>query len=88
MFQLISEHERFINLTVTVFRIMRHILTRKYEALSLELYKVDRNSTYYIAQLPHLKEAFMRMGKLKDQLMLLKVEEGNAPELLGEVISK
>lgn len=88
MFQLIGEHERFINLTVTVFRIMRHILTRKYEALSLELYKVDRNSTYYIAQLPLLMEAFMRMGKLKDQLMLLKVEEGEAPELLGEVISK
>jgi hypothetical protein len=88
MFQLISEHERFINLTVTVFRIMRHILTRKYEALSLELYKVDRNSTYFIAQLPLMREASKRMDKLKDQLMLLKVEEGKAPELLGEVFSK
>ena len=66
MFQLIGEHDRFINLTVTVFRIMRHILTRKYEALSLELYKLDRDGTYFIAQLPLMREASMRMDKLKN----------------------
>ena len=88
MFQLIGEHERFINPTVTVFRFMRHILTRKYEALSLELYKLDRESTFFIAQLPLMLEAHKRMEKLKDKLMQLKVEEGKAPEVIGEVISK
>ena len=88
MFQLMGEHDRFINLRVTVFRIMRHILTRKYEALSQELYKLGRDSTYFIAQLPLMREASKRMGKINDKLMALKVEEGKAPELLGQVISK
>jgi hypothetical protein len=88
MFQLIGEHERFINPTVTVFRLMRHILTRKYEALSLELYKLDREGTYFVAQLPLMREARTRMDRLKDKLMQLKVEEGKAPEVVGEVISK